>query len=59
MKTPSGILGAGLIDLNHPAHYFIWGWLQISLPNLIVVLAVIGLFLWAVFAPYGRKGGDK
>ncbi len=49
------VLGA-LIDLNHPAHYLSKGWLSISVPNLIVVLLMIALFVLAIFLPFPKEG---
>jgi hypothetical protein len=40
--------------LNHPAHYLTWGWLSISLPNLIVILLMIVLFVLAILLPFPK-----
>jgi hypothetical protein len=40
--------------LNHPAHYLTWGWLSISLPNLIVILLMILIFVLAILLPFPK-----
>lgn len=40
------------------ARYLGWGWLSISVPNLIVILVMIVLFLLAVLLPF-IKDRDK
>jgi hypothetical protein len=39
-------------SLNGPAHYFDWGWLSVSVPNLIVILVMIALFVLALVVPF-------
>ena len=43
-----------MTGLNHPAHYLTWGWLSISLPNLIVILLMIVVFVLAVLLPFPK-----
>lgn len=43
---------AGAINLNHPDHYFHWGFVLISLANLIVIVVLIALFIAALFVPF-------
>lgn len=31
------------------AHYFQWGWILITIPNLVVIALMIALFLVVVF----------
>jgi hypothetical protein len=38
--------------MTGPARYLGWGWLSISLPNLIVIMVMIVLFLLAVLLPF-------
>jgi hypothetical protein len=49
-------LAAG--SLNHPATYLSWGWLGISLSNLIVMLLTIAIFVLAVLLPFPHHGDD-
>jgi quinol-cytochrome oxidoreductase complex cytochrome b subunit len=45
------ILGA-LINLNHPAIYLHWHFILISLPNLIVIVVMLALFILALVLPF-------
>ena len=49
-------LTKALIDLNHPAHYFKLGPIQISAGNAIVILLMLVIFVIAIAAPFP---GDK
>jgi hypothetical protein len=53
-----GVL-AGPVNLNHPGHYLHWGVIQISVANLVVILAMIVLFMLALLLPFPRGGGRK
>ena len=57
-----GVLGA-LVNLNHPGHFIEWGWFQISVANLVVIILMIVTFLVALFAPFPgknrRRGGGQ
>jgi len=51
----AGRIGA-LVNLNHPAHYFHWGWFQISVANLLVIVLMLAVFVLALFLPFpGRR----
>jgi hypothetical protein len=47
-----------LAGVNDPARYLDWGWLSISVPNLIVILLMIALFGLAILLPF-PKDRDK
>jgi len=47
-----------LADMSDPATYVRWGWLSISIPNLIVILVMIVLFVLAIVLPF-PKGRDR
>jgi hypothetical protein len=49
--------GLLVVNLNHPGYFIHWGFFQISLANLIVILLMIVVFVVALFAPFpgGRK----
>ena len=47
-----------LASVSDPATYVGWGWLSISIPNLIVILVMIVLFVLAIVLPF-PKGRDK
>ncbi len=47
--------------LDNPATYFSWGWLQISVGNLVVILVMLVLFVLALVLPFPGghdEGGD-
>jgi hypothetical protein len=48
-----------LINLNHPAHYNSFGPFAISVGNLVVILAMMVLFLLALFIPFPHSRGAK
>jgi hypothetical protein len=45
------------IDMDAPAHYFDWGFIHISYPNLIVIGLMILLFAIALVAPFPHERG--
>jgi len=49
------MLGA-LVNLNHTGHYLHWGFIQISVANLVVILLMVVVFVAAVAIPF-RTGG--
>jgi hypothetical protein len=46
--------------LNSPAHYLSWGWVSISVPNLVVIVLMLVIFGLALVLPFpkDRSGGD-
>src|SRR5579884_2633747 len=38
--------------MDQPAPYVHWGFILISLPNLILILVMLGLFILALVAPF-------
>ncbi len=47
-----------LVNLNHPGHYIHWGFIQISVANLVVILLMIAVFVLAIALPFPRRKGD-
>jgi hypothetical protein len=43
-----------LASASDPATYLDWGWLSISVPNLVVILVMIVIFLLAVLLPFPK-----
>jgi hypothetical protein len=43
-----------LANVNGSANYLEWGWLSISVPNLIVILVMILLFALAIVLPFPK-----
>jgi hypothetical protein len=45
--------------MDSPATYFHWGFILISMPNLLVIAGMVVLFAIALVAPFPhRKEGD-
>jgi hypothetical protein len=42
--------------MDTPAQYFVWGFINISYPNLIVIGVMIVLFAVALVAPFPHEG---
>jgi len=45
-------------SVDSPASYLEWGFVQISIPNLLVVVGMVVVFLLAVVAPFPHRGGE-
>jgi hypothetical protein len=43
--------------MDSPASYFDWGFINISIPNLLVIVGMIVLFAVALVAPFPHGGG--
>lgn len=54
----AGNVLAAPVNLNHHGHYLHWGFIQISVANLVVILIMVALFALALLVPF-PKGGDK
>jgi hypothetical protein len=53
------LLGS-LIDLNGPGRYVHWGFIQISVANLVVIALMVIVFVGAILIPFRRHGrGDQ
>ena len=53
-------LFGSLIDLNHPGHYVHWGFIQMSVANLLVIVLMVIVFLAAILIPFkATRGGDR
>jgi hypothetical protein len=51
-----------LLPLNTLGHYIHWGWIQISVANLTVIILMVVVFVIALFAPFPgrhRHGSDN
>jgi len=47
---------AAIFNLNHPAHYIHWHFIDLSVSNLLVVVAMIVVFVLAILLPFpGHK----
>jgi len=57
MGTGLASMTGAVVNLDRPAHYIHWGWLQISLPNLVVIVLMIAVFVLAIVVPF--PGGKE
>ena len=48
-----GLVGAA-VNLEKPAHYVHWGWFQMSVPNLIVIVLMVAVFVLAIALPFPK-----
>ncbi len=55
-SVPFRVVGS-LIDLNHPGHYVHWGFVQLSVANLVLIGLMVVVFVAAVLIPFRRHGG--
>ena len=45
--------------MNHQATYLKWGWIQISVSNLLVILLMLTIFTLAVVIPFPSQKNEK
>ena len=44
--------------MDTPATYLHWGFILISVPNLLVIVGMLVLFAIALIAPFPQHGGE-
>jgi hypothetical protein len=49
---PTSTLVGALIDLSRPGHYVHWGFIQISVANLVVIGLMVVVFVAAILVPF-------
>jgi hypothetical protein len=49
------VLIAALVNLNGSGRYIHWGFIQISVANLVVILLMILVFILAILLPFPRR----
>jgi hypothetical protein len=52
------LVGA-LVDLGGTGHYVHWGFIQMSVGNLIVIALMIVVFVLAIALPFPRSKEDR
>jgi hypothetical protein len=52
------LLGS-LINLNGSGHYVHWGFVQLSVANLVLILLMIVVFILAIVLPFPRRKGPS
>ncbi|MGD0310845.1 MAG: hypothetical protein ABSC90_00125 [Acidimicrobiales bacterium] len=50
---------ASLVNLNGPGHYVHWGFIQISVANLVLIGLMVVVFIAAILIPFRRHGGSR
>ena len=50
-------IAGAVFNLTNPGRYIHWGFIQISLANLIVIALMVITFFLALLIPFHRKGG--
>jgi hypothetical protein len=51
---------AAIFNLNHPAHYVHWHFVQVSVANVAVVVLMIVVFALAILLPFPRhRSGEQ
>ncbi len=46
---------AALFDLSGPPQYVHWHFFQMSVPNVVVILLMIAVFVAAILIPFPRR----
>lgn len=55
-----GALLGALVNLNGSGRYIHWGFIQISVANLVVIVLMVLVFVLAILLPFPkRKGGGQ
>jgi hypothetical protein len=54
-----GALLAALINLGGTGKYVHWGFIQISVANLVVILLMVVVFVLAILLPFPKRKGDR
>jgi hypothetical protein len=47
-------LPAGLVPMDGQGTYVGWGWFNVSLGNLIIIVVMLAVFVLALVAPFPR-----
>jgi hypothetical protein len=53
-----GALPGSLINLNGPGRYVHWGFIQISVANLVLIGLMLFVFVAAILIPFRRHRSD-
>ena len=51
-------LNMALINLNHPAHFYGIGAVQVSAGNLVIIVSMFVIFAMAIFLPFPHGKDD-
>jgi hypothetical protein len=50
---------SSLVNLSGPGHYVHWGFIQMSVANLILIGLMVTVFVAAILIPFRRHGGGS
>jgi hypothetical protein len=53
--APLPLFFAALFELNNPAHYLHWHFFQMSVPNVVVIVLMIAVFIAAILIPFPKR----
>ncbi len=59
LGTAMGNLIGSLVNLSGPGHYVHWGFIQMSVANLVVIGLMVTVFVAAILIPFRRHGGGS
>jgi len=54
MELLTPVFGA-VFDLSHEADYLHWNFFQMSVPNVVVILLMIAVFVAAILIPFPKR----
>ena len=57
LTASMGQMLGSLVNLTGPGRYVHWGFIQISLANLVVVALMVAVFAAAILIPFRRHRG--
>jgi hypothetical protein len=52
-------LFAALVNLNGSGHYIHWGFIQMSVANLVVIILMILVFVLAIVIPFPSRNKER
>ena len=57
MPEDAGVVLAAPVHLDGKGHYLHWGFVQISVANVVVVAVIAACFIAALFLPFPKSKG--
>jgi hypothetical protein len=59
IRDTGGWFPASLINLDHPGHYVHWGFIQISVANLLLIGLMLVVFVLAIVLPFPHRRAKR
>ena len=50
---------AAVFNLNHPPHIVHWHFVYLSVPNVVVIVVMLVVFVLAIVLPFPERGVDR